>query len=223
MSAVLPVAVVVVAGLLAGATGFGFSVLAVPLLLPAYPPQDVVVIALFLVPVTSAALLLTPGLRRRIQYRTVAELTVWSILGLPIGILLFEVIDPRWVIAVVGIVLAAYAIYGLRTRRPVAVSRPWVAPSGLLGGVLATSTGLSGPAVAMYVRGRPSGAEQQVATMAAYVSAISVLGLLLLAAAVRSLDRSSAAFLPWWLGRWRARCSAAGGRVGGTLRWTASP
>ena len=52
--------VVGVAGFLTGMTGFGFSALSVPLLLLIYPPHDVVVMALCLVPLTSALLLLTP-------------------------------------------------------------------------------------------------------------------------------------------------------------------
>ena len=59
--------VVGLAGFLTGMTGFGFSVLSVPLLLLIYPPHDVVVMALCLVPLTSALLLLTPHLRGKLD------------------------------------------------------------------------------------------------------------------------------------------------------------
>ena len=112
-----------------------------------------------------------------------------------------------------GLVLLGYAAYGLVGAGTMAVRRHWVAPSGILGGILATSTGLSGPAVAMYVHGRRVSARQQTATMSAYVGAISVLGLGLLAlrGAVSGDDLQHVVRL-------------AGGAVAGTLlgRWWAS-
>lgn len=213
MSWVLPVVIVFLAGILTGITGFGFSVLSVPLLLLVFSPHEVVVIALCLVPVTSAVLLLAPGLRGRIRLRTVASLTAFSVLGLPLGIVLFELFDPLWVMALIGAVLVGYAVYGLRGSRTAAIRRRWVAPSGVLGGILATSTGLSGPAVAMYVHGRRVSAREQAATMAAYVGAISLLGLGLLAVrgAVSTQDLELVAKL-------------AAGAVAGTVvgRWWAA-
>lgn len=181
MSWMLPAVIVTLAGVLTGITGFGFSVLSVPLLLLTFRPHEVVVIALCLVPVTSAVLLLAPGLSGKIQFRTAGALTGFSVLGLPVGILLFERVDPLWVTGLMGLVLLAYAAYGLWGERTSVLRRRWVVPSGVLGGVLATSTGLSGPAVAMYVHGRRLSAHEQAATMAAYVGAISLLGLALLA------------------------------------------
>ena len=154
MTFVLPVVIVFLAGILTGVTGFGFSVLSVPLLLLVFQPHEVVVIALCLVPVTSAVLLLAPGLRGQVRQRTFGALTGFSVVGLPVGILLFEHFDPMWVTGLMGLVLLGYAAYGLAGAGTMAVRRHWVAPSGILGGILATSTGLSGPAVAMYVHGR---------------------------------------------------------------------
>lgn len=209
---VLPMAIVFVAGILTGVTGFGFSVLSVPLLLLVFQPHEVVVIALCLVPLTSAVLLLAPGLRGQVRVRMVGALTAFSVIGLPVGIVLFEHFDPMWVTGLMGLVLLGYAAYGLTGARAVALRRHWVAPSGILGGVLATSTGLSGPAVAMYVHGRRLSAREQTATMAAYVGAISVLGLGLLAlrGAVSGDDLQlvlrlgGAAVLGTLVGRWWA-------------------
>lgn len=181
MSYVLPAVIVFLAGILTGVTGFGFSVLSVPLLLLVFEPHQVVVIALCLVPLTSAVLLLAPGLRGQVRAGTFGALTGFSVLGLPVGILLFEHVDPLWVTSLMGLVLLGYAAYGLTGAGTVALRRHWVAPSGILGGILATSTGLSGPAVAMYVHGRRVSTQGQTATMSAYVGAISALGLGLLA------------------------------------------
>lgn len=212
MSWAFPVVIVFAAGVLTGVTGFGFSVLSVPLLLLAFQPHEVVVIALCLVPLTSVVLLLAPGMRGGVRYRTVGALTAASVVGLPVGILLFEHFDPLWVTGLMGLVLVGYAVNGLLGDRSLVVRRRWLLPSGVLGGILATSTGLSGPAVAMYVHGRRASAGEQAATMAAYVGAISALGLALLAArgAVTSADLgvvgklAAAAVVGTLLGRWWA-------------------
>lgn len=174
--------IVAAAGLLTGLTGFGFSVLSVPLLVLLIKPQQVVVIALILVPVTSLVLLLTPGHRGKFRVRTVVALTAFSALGLPIGLVLFEYFDPDLILGLMGLTLIAYALYGLLAKARAALDHVWLAPSGFLGGILATSTGLSGPAVAMYVHGRRLSSIEQLTTMSAYVGATSVLGIALLAA-----------------------------------------
>ena len=133
MTLVLPVAIVFLAGILTGVTGFGFSVLSVPLLLLVFQPHEVVVIALCLVPVTSAVLLLAPGLRGQVRQRTFGALTAFSVVGLPVGILLFEHFDPMWVTGLMGLVLLGYAAYGLVGAGTIEVRRHWVAPSGILG------------------------------------------------------------------------------------------
>ena len=60
--------------------------------------------------------------------------TAFSVVGLPVGILLFEHFDPMWVTGLMGLVLLGYAAYGLVGAGTMAVRRHWVAPSGILGG-----------------------------------------------------------------------------------------
>ena len=213
MTWVAALLVVGLAGFLTGVTGFGFSVLSVPLLLILYPPHDVVVMALCLVPLTSALLLLTPHLRGLLDRRLCLTLTGFSLIGLPIGLVMFHWFDPVWVSALIGLALVGYAWYGLFADRQWSARHAWPVPSGILGGVLATSTGLSGPAVAMYVHGRRLTNGEQVATMAAYVGLVSLIGLGLLA--VRGEVGSAA------LGRvaWLSPSALAGVAIG---RWWAS-
>lgn len=182
MTLLTAVVVVTLAATLTGITGFGFSVLSVPLLVLLFPPHDVVVIALLLVPVTSAVLLAMPHLRGHARLRTVAGLVAFSLAGLPVGMALFELFDPTWVTALIGVTLIGYAIYAIAGPEEWSMHHSWLPPSGLLGGALATSTGLSGPAVAMYVHGRRLSATAQLTTMAAYVGVTSLVGVLLLAA-----------------------------------------
>ena len=174
---VLPFVVVLIAGFMTGMTGFGFSVLAVPLLVLTYSPHDVVIIVLCLVPVTSVALLLAPHLRGRVNVRLSSGLSALSVVGLPIGVWLFRRYDPAVLTVLMGAVILGFAVFNLYSAQEWRLPRSLVIPSGILGGLLATSTGLSGPAVAMYVHGRRLDHDQLVATMATYVGVVSLLGL----------------------------------------------
>jgi uncharacterized membrane protein YfcA len=174
---VMPFLAVLFAGLMSGMTGFGFSVLAVPVLVLAYPAHHVVVIVLVLVPVTSVGLLMTRGLRGAVNRGLCTRLCLLSLVGLPFGALVFERYDPRALTLLMGIVITGFVAFSLYSPEQWQLPRILIFPSGVLGGVLASSTGLSGPAVAMYVHGRRMTHNEVVATMAAYVSIVSGLGL----------------------------------------------
>lgn len=208
--AVLPFAAVLTAGLMTGMTGFGFSVLSVPMLVMTYQPHEVVIIVLFLVPITSVALLLIAHLYARIQVGLCIMLSAFSLIGLPLGLLLFRRFDPTWVMVLMGFVLIGFALFNRHSPEDWRVPDIVVIPSGILGGLLATSTGLSGPAVAMYVHGRRLTHDELVATMAAYVAVVSTLGLVVLAlegpvtstAVGRVLSLTPIALAGVALGRW---------------------
>ena len=170
------------AGVLTGLTGFGFSVFAVPLLLLVLPAQHVVVVALALVVATSVVLLLSRELRAAVDLRTALGLWALSLAGLPLGALIMQAVDANWVVALTGAVLLGYAVWRLRATGAGGGGLGWMITCGLLGGALTTSTGLNGPAVAMYVSGQARTPEQQVATMAVYVGGISACGFVLLMA-----------------------------------------
>jgi uncharacterized protein len=210
---VVALGVVLTAGVMTGMTGFGFSVLSVPLLIPVYRPHEVVVIVLCLVPITSLMLLLTPHLRGRIRVRMCGELSALSLLGLPIGVLFFRHFGSFWLTILIALILIGFAVISLFSPAEWQLPGSMVVPSGILGGLLATSTGLSGPAVAIYVHGRRLAHDELVATMAAYVGLVSVLGLAVLAfegqipsGPLRHvLPLTPAALLGVGIGRWWAR------------------
>lgn len=176
----LPFAAVLVGGLLTGMTGFGFSVLSVPILVLIYQPHDVVVMVLCLVPLTSLAALMAPHLYGKVRLRLCASLSGYSLIGLPLGLLLLHRFDPTWLVVFMSLVLIGFAAFSLYSPEELRLPHYMVAPTGMLGGLLATSTGLSGPAVAVYVHGRRLSHDELVATMAAYVAVVSTIGLAML-------------------------------------------
>lgn len=169
---------VAVAGFFSGITGFGFNLLATPVLLLAYPSHTAVQIALILGFGVSLVLLLSPGVAKEIDRHLLGLLTIWGVIGAPMGAILFVRVDPHVLKAAIGIVVVAYAIVAVLARNVHWVRHRHLGRSaGLLSGALAASTGLSGPPIVMYIHAhRPTGRYFR-ANVAAYVAILSVVSL----------------------------------------------
>ncbi|HWS38462.1 MAG TPA: sulfite exporter TauE/SafE family protein [Actinoplanes sp.] len=138
-------AVLTVAALAQAATGFGFSLLAVPLVSVLTGPVDAVVGTTVL-----AAIINLFAVRKdhhHIRRRTAGTVLLAGLAGLPFGLLLLTLLPAGTLTILIALcVLAgAFAIWrGLRIRSGGAA----VAAAGFLSGVLTTSTGVNGPPMA---------------------------------------------------------------------------
>lgn len=170
---------VALAGFFSGVTGFGFNLLATPVLLIAYPAHTAVQISLILALAASFALLLAPRVARELDRDLLAMLTPWGLIGVPVGALLFVQIDPNILKAIIGAIIAAYAVLVLLARNFHWIRHRRLGRSaGLVSGALAASTGLSGPPIVMYIHAhRPTGPYFR-ANIAAYVAILSGISLL---------------------------------------------
>lgn len=137
------IAVVTAVAAAAQATsGFGFSLIAVPLVaLLAGPKAAVVGTAI-------VGLLLTWGImlreRRNVRWTTVAVVALAAFAGMPVGLYVLSRIDDRGLLMVIGLVVLVIAIALWRGLSPPAAWGTEVA-AGALSGALATSTGTNGP------------------------------------------------------------------------------
>ncbi len=184
-------AVVMLAGFMRGVTGFGGAMLMAPPLSLLLGPVPAVVIALILE--TSAALVMFPDALPKSKLRTLAYLTVPAVFTVPIGGYLLLTIDPviaRKMIAGVVVVFSLLLLSGVRYS-----GSPRATTSLVLGsvvGVLLGATSVGAPPVILYLL---SGPDPQVVTRAnltVFVTAISVVGLIMLVIA-------GAATPPIWL------------------------
>lgn len=176
--------VVFAAAAATGLTGFGFNLVSVPLLALLLDTHLAVVLSLALGVVASALLLLPADTRREVDGRLALTLFAFSLFGLPVGLLIFTRLSPGLLKLTVGAVTLAYVVpllglYGGRLR----LHRFMIGIAGVLSGVLASSTGLSGPPAIVFVHSQQLPPSRLRATLALYVLLVTTATLPLLAIA----------------------------------------
>jgi uncharacterized membrane protein YfcA len=170
------VAAVLVAAVLQSATGTGFAMLAAPVLTAIYDPRISVATLALLGPVVSA-LTLAEARRPEALPRTTAVLTVAAIPGMAVGVLVLR----HAPIDLLRVLVALAVLAGVVLIARGAKIRGSAAGPGFLSGVLATSTGLSGPPMVLYLLGHRARPAQVRDTLAAVFLITGVLSIAALA------------------------------------------
>jgi uncharacterized membrane protein YfcA len=162
----LPVAAILwLAGLVQGLSGFGSALLAVPLLALLLPLATLVPLVSLLGLVI--ALLNLPHLRHALRLAPVLRLLLGYLCGAPLGLLVLTRLPQRPVLGALGLFLTAYALFSLSGRQPQAAwLREWRVGLGVLSGALGTAFSTNGPPVILHVAAhREWSADQQKATL----------------------------------------------------------
>jgi uncharacterized membrane protein YfcA len=190
---------VVLAALLAGVSGFGLGIVAVPLLLLAGFSLPFIVTAVLLISLATRVSVVW-RLWRSIHRRRAAVLICAAVPGLFVGALFLQSADEDALRLIVGIgvALASAALAFAERHPPNPRIRGLNAAAGFAGGVLGTSTSLSGvpPALLLTRRGVP--AKPFLADLAAYFVTTSAIGLIVLMLNGH-FDRDGAEAFLWWL------------------------
>jgi len=161
------------------ATGFGFSLLAAPILFALLGPQEAVSAGVLLGLLLNGLTLATERRRPVVLGHDAWRLVAWSVPGLALGALALRELPERPLSVLVG--LAVLAGLAVRLRGGAAArSRPraWHAPAaGATSGALATANSVSGPPLAFYLLARGATPAAMRDTLAAVFIAQSVLAL----------------------------------------------
>ncbi|MEN9889517.1 MAG: hypothetical protein RL559_1554 [Pseudomonadota bacterium] len=172
----LSAAVVLLASVLHAATGFGFSILAVPLLLLLHAPWQAVQINLILS--IALSLMLIPATWAQVDRRLLWRLLPSSALGAPLGLLLFlhgNADTFKTAIALLILLLTGLLAWRLRFARS-----PWRdALSGLLAGGMTSAVGMGGVPLLVYFAGVDMPKATARATVLAFFTFIYSLALAL--------------------------------------------
>lgn len=160
---------------LRGFTGFGFALVAVPLLSLVLAPVAAVPIVLLLEIVASLQLL--PSVWRHAQWRVVLMLTGGAALGTPIGLYGLAMLPAelmRLAIAVVVLATALLMAAGLRFRRR--PGRRAAVGAGIVSGILNGGAAMSGPPVVLFFLASPTAITVGRASLLLYFLLADVIG-----------------------------------------------
>ncbi len=138
-----------VASFVRGASGFGAALIAMPILssITSVPEAAPLMALLGLTNDT----LLSLYYRRALNWDTVLKLLAGSVLGIPVGFWLLNVVPASVALLALGGAIALYSIYALISPSlPVLRSQSWLYSTGFISGVLNGGYNLPGPPVILY-------------------------------------------------------------------------
>ncbi|GAB6927854.1 sulfite exporter TauE/SafE family protein [Paenibacillus sp. JCM 10914] len=166
--------IIFVASILQTSTGFGFSILATPFLLLLFQPAEAIQINLILSLVISAALI--AKIRKDVDFGMLKRLIIGSVVGLPIGIIIFSVIQIHQLklgVSLIILALTALLMFQFRIRQ----TRGRDGIAGAISGSLTTSIGMPGPPLLLYFSGTDTQKEKLRGTTLAFYLFIYTLSL----------------------------------------------
>ena len=171
---------IVLAGLIASLTGFGFAIISIPLLMLFVPPK----VAVPLVQLLSVVLklMLIVETRKWIDLKRIWPLLLTGTLTVPLGTYLLLILEPEPLRILIGAVVVVSALALLAGWRwTVRNEKLTLAPVGLLSGILGGSTGMPGPPVILFFSNQ--GMEKQTfrANLIVYFACTSIVGVVSIA------------------------------------------
>lgn len=188
--------IILFASVLQTSTGFGFSIMATPFLLLIFEAKEAIQINLLLSLVISLALI--QKIRQDVDTEILKRFIIGSLPGLPIGILVFLLVNTSYLKMGIGIVILTLTfllIFNFRleksNRRDMIV--------GSLSGALTTGIGMPGPPLLLYFSGTATDKERLRATTLAfylYIYAVSLLIQVAFAGTSKTVWTSSIMALP---------------------------
>lgn len=193
---VYPALVILTGYLVLGITGFGSSLVTVPLLAWKWPLPEVVVLAILLdVP----ASILHGGLNfRQVRWREVLGMLPGMAVGSLVGLWLLGQLDKRWPLSVLGVYIAVVGFRALRQKHPTAqtISHGGFHAGSSLVGIIEVMFATAGPVVLALLQRRLS----QIADIRATVPVVMVVaGLVAIAVLTGSGQIDSTDTLQRWI------------------------
>jgi uncharacterized membrane protein YfcA len=170
--------IVTLAYVVYGLTGFGASIVAIPLLVQFFPLRFAV--PLMLVFDLFAGILLGLRHRRHLSRPELLRLLPYLVLGMLAGVTLLIRVPERWLLLGLGTFVIAYALWSLLGRAPSSPSSTrWAIPAGLVGGAFTALYGTGGPIYTIYLARRLSDKNVLRATIGVLIFCTALIRLVL--------------------------------------------
>lgn len=159
--------IVTFAAFLQGLTGFGFGLIALPLLGLFIPLKTIIPLVLMLA--LFICITLSVQLRHSINWKIVTILSVSTIPGIPLGIYILQSIQSQPLALALGVLMVAFTAHQLfATPSPRPLGTPYAVASGFACGVLTASISAGGPPAIIYATLQPWSKDETKGTLAAY-------------------------------------------------------
>lgn len=159
------ISIILVASVLQTSTGFGFSILATPFLFLLFEPIEAIQINLILSLVISSALIMK--IRKDIDFDILRRFVVGSVTGLPIGIMIFLLVDITSLKLGVSLIILVLTLMLILTFR-INQNKKRDLIVGGLSGLFTTSIGMPGPPLLLYFSGTDTKKEKLRGTTLAF-------------------------------------------------------
>lgn len=205
---VILIPIVLAAGFVVGVTGMGFVIVSAGVLSLLLTPKGAIILMSIMVPPVTMVQLYHHRAHAQ-ALRPLTPLLVMSGIGVLLGVVLFSVLPGRVIGALMGSVILSFVVLKLLGRVPeISAAHARVAgPAiGLVGGVLSSTSGLSGPLFATYLvalRVPPRPFAFTINAIYSVLTTVRFLGFALAGAVTSTLLMMGAALLaPALVGQW---------------------
>ena len=168
-------AVTLVAGIAQAATGFGFGLLAMPLLALFLEPPVAVSVCVFVSLLGSYLVVIET--HDSLHRPSVGRLLGGSLLGMPLGALLLVDLPAVWLRVAVGSIAMGFCALLLSGRSAPALGERGLWGAGALAGVLTNACGLPGPVAVLALQGSALSTQGFRGTLAGFLAAVGTLSL----------------------------------------------
>jgi len=150
MEWIISAVVVLMAALLKGMTGFGFALLAVPLLSFMFPIQSLIPAMTIFNLVTSIYIL--ASIRLKVKAKYILPMLIASFIGIPIGVYVLTYFPEKMLELAAGISIFSISMVFLLSGNQPAPEKKRGKPivfAGFLSGILSSSMSIGGPPIAL--------------------------------------------------------------------------
>ena len=155
------------AGLIQGFSGFGSVLLSLPLL--ALFMDVKIAVPLMALSAMALTVYLIVSLWRHLAWEKIVPLLIGSLFGIPVGVFVLKKLEADLLLILLGIILIAYALYGLAARPyRKGLKKLWAYPFGFLAGCLGGAFTASGPPVIVYTSLQPWSKDEIKVTLQGY-------------------------------------------------------
>jgi uncharacterized protein len=170
------IAVILLAAIVRGYAGFGFSLLGISALSLVYPLAEVIP-SIFMLEI-AASLHLLPSIWKQVHWRSLVPLTIGCLIATPVGVYVLARFDPAVMqiamsMFVLAAVFAMWKGYAMKSMPGTLASAGAGAASGLANGAF----GIGGPPVILFYFSSPAGHAAGRASLIAFFLATDAIGL----------------------------------------------